>query len=114
MQWFIFILIIQVIHGLGTWKLYIKAGRQAWEAFVPAYNGIVLMKIINRPWWWVILLFLPIVNLIMFAVVWVEFSVLPRTVREYEIEKFPLFRHVLSIVKPHNVLREFENSRAFS
>ncbi|WP_067150425.1 signal peptidase I [Pseudotamlana agarivorans] len=71
-QWFIFILIIQVIHGLGTWKLYIKAGRQAWEAFVPIYNGIVLMKIINRPVWWVILLFLPIVNLIMFPVIWVE------------------------------------------
>ncbi|WP_445735981.1 signal peptidase I [Mariniflexile sp.] len=72
MQWFIFILIVQVIHGLGTWKLYIKAGRQAWEAFVPVYNGIILMKIINRPWWWVILLFLPIVNLIMLPVVWVE------------------------------------------
>ncbi|MFI1772487.1 signal peptidase I [Thalassobellus citreus] len=72
MQWFIFILIIQVIHGLGTWKLYLKAGRQAWEAFIPVYNGIVLMKIINRPWWWFILLFLPIVNLIMFIVVWVE------------------------------------------
>ena len=72
MQWFIFILIIQVIHGLGTWKLYIKAGRQAWEAFVPVYNAVVLMKIINRPWWWVILLFLPVVNLIMLAVVWVE------------------------------------------
>ncbi len=71
-QWFIFILIIQVIHGLGTWKLYIKAGRQAWEAFIPVYNGVVLMKIINRPWWWIILLFLPIVNLIMLIVVWVE------------------------------------------
>jgi signal peptidase I len=71
-QWLIFILIIQVIHGLGTWKLYKKAGRQPWEAFVPVYNGVVLMKIINRPWWWVILLFLPIVNLIMLMVVWVE------------------------------------------
>lgn len=71
-QWFIFILIIQVVHGLGTWKLYIKAGRQAWEAFVPVYNGVILMKIINRPWWWIILLFLPIVNIIMFAIVWVE------------------------------------------
>ncbi len=61
-----------MIHGLGTWKLYIKAGRQAWEAFVPVYNAVVLMKIINRPWWWVFLLFLPIVNLIMFPVIWVE------------------------------------------
>lgn len=71
-QWFLFLLIIQAIHGLGTWKLYQKAGRKAWEAFVPIYNGVVLMKIINRPWWWIILLFLPIVNLIMLIVVWVE------------------------------------------
>ena len=24
-QWFIFFLIVQLVHGLGTWKLYIKA-----------------------------------------------------------------------------------------
>jgi len=71
-QWFIFFLVIQVIHFLGTWKLYIKAGRKAWEAAVPVYNAIVLMQIINRPKWWVILLFIPIVNLIMFPVIWVE------------------------------------------
>ena len=71
-QWLIFILIIQVVHGLGTWKLYIKAGRQAWEAFIPVYNAVILMKIINRSPWLTILLFLPIINLIMFPVVWVE------------------------------------------
>jgi signal peptidase I len=70
--WFLFFLIVQVIHFAGTWKLYQKAGRQAWEAAVPVYNAVVLMKIINRPWWWTILLFIPIVNLIMFPVVWVE------------------------------------------
>ncbi|NQX85527.1 MAG: signal peptidase I, partial [Flavobacteriaceae bacterium] len=71
-QWLNFILIIQVIHGIGTWKLYIKAGKKAWQAFVPVYNGVVLMKIINRSPWWTILLFLPIINLIMFPVIWVE------------------------------------------
>ena len=71
-QWFIFFLITQVIHGLGTWKLYIKADKKAWEAFVPVYNAIVLMGIINRPKWWVILLFVPIINLIMIPVIWVE------------------------------------------
>ena len=73
-QWVIFFFIVQIIHGLGTWKLYVKAGRQAWEAFIPVYNAVILMKIINRPWWWTILLFVPIVNLIMFPVVWVETS----------------------------------------
>ena len=71
-QWFILFLIVQVIHGLGTWKLYGKAGRKSWEAFIPVYNSIVLMKIINRPTWWTLLLFIPIINLIMFPVVWVE------------------------------------------
>jgi len=72
LQWFIFFLAVQVIHFAGTWKLYQKAGRKPWEAAVPVYNAIVLMQIINRPRWWVILLFVPIVNLIMFPVVWVE------------------------------------------
>ena len=68
----IFILAIQLIHFLGTWKLYVKAGRKAWEAAIPIYNAIVLMQIINRPKWWVILLFIPIINLLMFPVIWVE------------------------------------------
>src|SRR3970040_2140435 len=71
-QWFCFLLIVQVIHFLGTWKLYEAAGRKRWEAAIPVYNAIVLMKIINRPTWWTILLFVPVVNLIMFPVVWVE------------------------------------------
>src|SRR5690554_7673398 len=68
----IFFLIIQIIHFPGTWKLYQLAGRKSWEAAMPIYNAVVLMKIINRPAWWTILLFIPIVNLIMFPVVWVE------------------------------------------
>lgn len=71
-QWFIFFLIVQIVHFLGTWKLYEAAGRKKWEAAIPVYNAIVLMKIIGRPTWWTILLFLPIINLIMFPVIWVE------------------------------------------
>lgn len=72
LQWLLFMLLVQVIHGLGTWKLYVKAGKQAWQAFIPVYNAIVLMQIINRPKWYTFLLFIPIINLIMFPVVWVE------------------------------------------
>lgn len=71
-EWFIFFLVIQVIHFLGTWKLYVKSGRKAWEAIIPIYNAVVLMKIINRPTWWIILLFIPIINLLMFPVIWIE------------------------------------------
>jgi signal peptidase I len=30
-QWLIFFLIVQVIHFMGTWKLYEAAGRKRWE-----------------------------------------------------------------------------------
>lgn len=73
-EWFLFFLAIQVVHFLATWKLYIRAGYKAWQAAVPVYNAVILMKIINRPWWWVLLLFIPVVNLIMFIVIWVEIA----------------------------------------
>ncbi len=71
-QWLTFFVLIQIIYFLSTWKLYLKSGKKAWEALIPIYNAIVLMKIINRPKWWVILFFIPIINLIMFPVIWVE------------------------------------------
>ena len=71
-EWFLFFLVIQVLHFLGTWKLYLKAGRKAWEAAIPIYNGIVLMQIINRPKWWILLLFIPVINLLMFPIIWIE------------------------------------------
>lgn len=71
-QWFIFFLLVQVVHFIGTWKLYVSAGRKSWEAAIPVYNAIILFKLIGKPSWWTILLFLPIINLILFPVVWVE------------------------------------------
>ena len=71
-EWFIFFLVIQVIHFAGTWKLYLRANRKAWEAAIPIYNAVILMKIINRPKWWVILLFIPVINQLMFPILWIE------------------------------------------
>jgi signal peptidase I len=71
-EWLLFFLLIQIVHFLGTWKLYVKAGRKAWEAAIPIYNGLILMKIINRPKWWIVLLFVPIINLLMFPIIWIE------------------------------------------
>jgi len=71
-QWILFALILQIVHFLGTWKLYVAAGYKSWQAAVPVYNAVILMKIIGRPKWWVIMLFIPTINLILFGVIWVE------------------------------------------
>ena len=71
-QWLLCIAGIQVLHFIGTWKLYQKAGHAAWKAAIPVYNAVVLLRIINKPIWWVILLFIPTINLIVFPAIWVE------------------------------------------
>ena len=71
-QWIVFALVIQVVHFLGTWKLYKSAGEAPWKAIVPIYNVIILLKIIHRPKWWVFLLFLPVINLMIFMVLWID------------------------------------------
>ena len=71
-QWFIFFIVANIIHGAATWKFYKKAGIEAWKAFVPFLNMYELMKLINRPKWWMIFVYIPIVNLLMMPVLWVQ------------------------------------------
>ena len=70
--WLLLFVALNGVHFLSTWKLYRAAGKNAWEAAVPIYNAIVLMEIIHRPRWWVLLMLIPIINLIIIPVIWVE------------------------------------------
>ncbi|GLB53157.1 signal peptidase I [Neptunitalea chrysea] len=128
-QWLVFILVIQVIHFLATFKLYQRAGRKAWEAIVPIYNAVILMKIINRPWWWVLLLFVPIINLVMIPVIWVETirSFGKNSTKETWLVVLTLGFYIFYVsyvtndayikdrsLKPKNVLGEWTNSIVFA
>ncbi len=49
---------------VAMWKVYTKADRPGWAVIIPIYNIYVWCKIVGRPGWWVILLFIPIVNFV--------------------------------------------------
>ena len=68
------LLILNFIHGIGTWKLYKISGNNAFHSFIPLYNVFVLLKIINRPWWWIFIILMPVLNTIIIPVIWVELS----------------------------------------
>jgi hypothetical protein len=61
-------LAILVVVIAGMWKVFTKAGQPGWAAIIPIFNVYILCKIVGRPWWWVVLCFIPIVNLIAFIV----------------------------------------------
>jgi hypothetical protein len=62
-----FLLFVLVI--VAYWKIFTKAGEEGWKAIIPIYNIIVLLKIVGRPWWWILLMLIPLVNLIVFIIV---------------------------------------------
>ncbi|WP_302162962.1 DUF5684 domain-containing protein [uncultured Fusobacterium sp.] len=57
--------VLYVLLIIGMWRIFEKAGVAGWKSLIPFYNIYVLItKIINKPWWWFILIFIPGVNVI--------------------------------------------------
>ena len=48
----------------GFWKTFEKAGEPGWAGIIPIYNLYVLVRISGNAWWWVILFFIPLLNLL--------------------------------------------------
>ncbi|MCC6229741.1 MAG: signal peptidase I [Phycisphaerales bacterium] len=65
-------LVILVIAGF--WRVFSKAGEPGWAAIIPIFNVYILLKIAGRPWWWLILYFIPIVSLVIWVVVSVDIA----------------------------------------
>ena len=62
-------LLVAVLVIAGMWKVFTKAGKPGWAAIIPIYNTIVLLQIAGKPIWWIVLLFIPIVNIIIAVLV---------------------------------------------
>jgi hypothetical protein len=57
-------LAVIVLFIAALWKVFTKAGHPGWAAIVPIYNAYILVKIAGRPGWWLLMLFIPFVNLV--------------------------------------------------
>lgn len=59
---------------VAFWRVFEKAGKPGWAAVIPIYNAYIILKIVNRPGWWLLLYLIPIVNLIVYIVVSVDLA----------------------------------------
>ncbi|MCS3529674.1 signal peptidase I [Chryseobacterium sp. JUb7] len=64
----VYVLILSVLMGISTWKLFKKLGYNPLFAFIPFYNYFIILKETKHPKWWAILSYLPIVGPIMMTV----------------------------------------------
>ena len=56
--------VFYLITTLGLWNIFEKTHYAGWKALIPIYNVFILLKIINKPIWSIILLFIPAVNIV--------------------------------------------------
>ena len=60
----LFWLAIIVFYFFVQWRIFEKAGKPGWAAIIPIYSTIVLLEIVGKPWWWLLLMLIPIAGIV--------------------------------------------------
>ncbi|MEM7655138.1 MAG: signal peptidase I [Bacteroidota bacterium] len=58
----------------GLYKLFQKADIEGWKALIPVYGSILWAKLIGKPFYWVILMFVPIVGILVLVAMLIELA----------------------------------------
>ncbi len=60
-----------VYTALALMTIATKTNTQnGWLAWIPIANIVLMLNIAKKPIWWIILLLIPLVNIVMFILVW--------------------------------------------
>ena len=70
----ILVIVAYVVYVLPLFGVFRKAREPGWAAFIPIWNLLVLLKIVGRPWWWILLFIIPVVDIVVAIVVWYDLS----------------------------------------
>jgi magnesium-transporting ATPase (P-type) len=70
------VLIIYIYYAICLVKIAKKAGitENVWFAWIPLLNVILMLQIAKKPLWWIILFFIPLVNIVISILVYMEIS----------------------------------------
>jgi len=61
---YIIIVTLVFIFIVSFYKIFQKADQPNWAIFVPIYNVYIFTKVIKKSGWWVLLFFIPYLNII--------------------------------------------------
>jgi hypothetical protein len=63
-----------VFEIAALWLVFTKAERPGWAAIIPFYNYYTILKVVGRPGWWLILFFVPIINVVVWIIVSIDMA----------------------------------------
>jgi hypothetical protein len=65
---FLVVIALIIFYVAAFWRILDKAGVPGWGAIIPIYNIYLWCKVVGRPGWWVVLLFIPVVSVIVMLI----------------------------------------------
>ncbi|HWB94329.1 MAG TPA: S26 family signal peptidase [Puia sp.] len=83
-------LILFILPSFGAYFLFKKAGRPGWQALVPVFNTLVMLRIARRPLFWFFLQFVPIIGWFISLAIYVEFI--------KAFGKYKFYQHALTVI----------------
>jgi Family of unknown function (DUF5684) len=63
-----------ILMVASIWKIFSKAGQPGWAAIIPIFNTYIMCKVAGRPGWWLLLLFIPFVNFIIWIILCIDIA----------------------------------------
>src|SRR5688500_13737616 len=70
----VIVLALFLVVAIGRWKVFDKAGQPGWTAIIPFVNYFFLAMAAGKPAWWGILMFVPIVNIIVWFILSIDLA----------------------------------------
>ena len=67
-------LILCILCIVSLWKIFKVEGQPGWASLIPIYNLIVMCKIGKTPLWYVIMLFIPVINIVFMTLIYINFA----------------------------------------
>jgi hypothetical protein len=68
------LLALLVFFIAASWRVFEKAGRPGWASLIPFYNSYILIKIAGRPGWWLLLFFIPLINIFVLLAISIDIA----------------------------------------
>jgi len=65
---------VVVFYAIALWKIFEKAGIPGWKCLIPFYNIYVLLETLSKPGLWLILMFIPLVNIVVGVIITIELA----------------------------------------
>ncbi len=86
------LLLVIILFPMLNYWIFSDAGEDGYKALIPFYNYYIWLKVIGKPWWWLILMLVPFINFFMIMLMLVQTAI--------SYGKYKLGEQALSVLVP--------------